>query len=93
MILIKKIKHELYLLERHVRILKILDEKGPIGIVKLSKITSIPPHQVRHSLRVLQQSGLLEPSTSGAVLNNKAKKFIIELEKEKKKIYRSIKEL
>ncbi|MDI6720879.1 MAG: hypothetical protein QMD85_00710 [Candidatus Aenigmarchaeota archaeon] len=93
MILTKKFRLELELLERHIRILRILNEKGPLGIMKLSKIIRIPAHQVRYSLRILQQSGFLEPSTRGAVVNNKAKKFIVELEKEKKKIHDSIKRL
>lgn len=85
-----KIRTELGLLERHIKILRILEEKGPLGIVKLSYLTNTPPHQVRYSLRILQQSGFLQPTTKGAMLNSRARNFISGFEKEKKSLTKRI---
>lgn len=82
--MVNNVKMELELLTRHMRILKAIYEKGPIGIIKLSKILNIPAHQVRYSMRILQQSGFLQPSTKGALLNQRAKTFIKGFETEKK---------
>ncbi len=83
---IEIVEAELNLLDRHVKVLKAILEKEPIGIIKLSKILNIPSHQVRYSMRVLQQSGFLIPSTKGALTNQKAKKFIKDFENEKVKL-------
>ena len=60
-------------------------DSGPIGIMKLSIETGMPDHLVRYSLRVLEQQGLIEPSTQGAVATKSANEaysgFREELEK------------
>lgn len=61
-----KIESELELLRRHVEILKTVRDHEPIGIIRLSELTGHPQHKVRYSLRVLEQEGLIEPSTQGA---------------------------
>ena len=68
-----RVQHELELLKRHVIVLKKVMESGPIGIMKLSLETGIPDHLVRYSLRVLEQQGLITPSTQGAVATSSAK--------------------
>jgi len=70
------VESELELLERHIIILKVVIQNGPIGIMKMSEETGIPNHRVRYSLRVLEQESLIIPSTSGAVATDEAKKFI-----------------
>lgn len=87
---LSRVIYELGLLERHVKILRLLGVQGPLGIVKLSKLTGVPAHQVRYSLRVLQQSGFLEPTTKGALINARAKKFLADLGVEKKKLAKEI---
>ncbi len=62
-----RVQHELELLKRHVTVLRKVMDSGPIGIMKLSLETGIPDHLVRYSLRVLEQQGLIAPSTQGAV--------------------------
>lgn len=86
---LSKIKNELELLERHVKILRLLSEQ-PLGIVKLSYLIGVPAHQVRYSLRVLQQSGFLEPTTKGALINARAKKFLANLDAEKRNLAKKI---
>ena len=80
-----RVQHELELLKRHIIILKKVMESGPIGIMKLSLETGIPDHLVRYSLRVLEQQGLITPSTQGAVASKSAEEanagFKAELEK------------
>jgi len=80
-----RVQHELELLKRHVIVLKKVMESGPIGIMKLSLETGIPDHLVRYSLRVLEQQGLIAPSTQGAVATRSANEayaeFMDELER------------
>ncbi len=65
--LTSRVEQELELLRRHLLVLRWVREKGPIGIMKLSVETGLPEHQVRYSLRVLEQNNLIEPSLQGAV--------------------------
>jgi predicted transcriptional regulator len=74
------VESELELLERHIIILKVVIQNGPIGIVKMSEETGIPNHRVRYSLRVLEHEGLIIPSTSGAVATDEAREYIMGLE-------------
>lgn len=80
-----RVQHELELLKRHVIVLKKVIDSGPIGILKLSLETGIPDHLVRYSLRVLEQQGLIAPSTQGAVATKSAEvaysEFMAELGK------------
>jgi predicted transcriptional regulator len=77
-----RVQHELELLKRHVIVLKKVMESGPIGIMKLSLETGIPDHLIRYSLRVLEQEGLIEPSTQGAVATKSAKEALSEFRDE-----------
>ena len=71
------VESELELLERHIIILKVVIQKGPIGIMKMSEETGIPNHRVRYSLRVLEHESLIIPSTSGAVATDEAREYIM----------------
>lgn len=62
---------ELEILKRHIYILKTVLENEPIGIIKLSDVTHNPQHMVRYSLRILEQDGLIKPSSRGAVTTEK----------------------
>ena len=70
------VESELELLERHIAILKVVIQNGPIGIMRMSEETGIPNHRVRYSLRVLEHENLIIPSTSGAIATDEAKEFI-----------------
>lgn len=84
--LTRRVQHELELLKRHIIILKKVMDSGPIGIMKLSSETGIPDHLVRYSLRVLEQQGLIAPSTQGAVATKSAGEAYAELWSELEKI-------
>lgn len=80
--LTRRVQHELELLKRHIIILKKVMECGPIGILKLSLETGIPDHLVRYSFRVLEQQGLIAPSTQGAIATKSAKEAYSEFRTE-----------
>ncbi len=77
-----RVQHELELLKRHVIVLNKVIESGPIGIMKLSLETGIPDHLVRYSLRVIEQQGLIAPSTQGAVATRSANEAYIKFRDE-----------
>ena len=81
-----RVQHELELLKRHLIILKKVIDSGPIGILKISIETNMPDHLVRYSLRVLEQQGLIIPSTQGAVATKSAKEAYSEFRTELEKI-------
>ncbi len=88
-----RVQHELELLKRHLIILKKVMESGPIGIMKLSLETGIPDHLVRYSLRVLEQQGLIAPSTQGAVASKSAEEAYTGFKAELEKISKMTEEL
>lgn len=67
-------------------VLKKVIESGPIGIMKLSLDTGIPEHRVRYSLRVLEQQGLVTPSTHGAVATKSAASAYLDFKNEVEQI-------
>lgn len=54
------------MLERHLRVLRLVIRNEPTGIVQIAEELSIPDHKVRYSLRVLEEEGLIEPTDQGA---------------------------
>jgi len=62
---------ELDLLDRHIQVLKTVQQEGPIGIIRLSQVTGQPQHMIRYSLRTLEKEGVIRPSASGAVVTDK----------------------
>ncbi len=84
--LTSRVQNELELLRRHIIVLKKVMDSEPIGIVKLSMETGIPHHLVRYSLRVLEQKGLIMPSSQGAIATKTAHEAYSEFKKELEKI-------
>ena len=78
-VLTSVIENELDILKRHIDILNVLQEQQPLGIIKLSEMTGYAQHMVRYSLRILEQEGLIEPSSRGAILTNKVSNHIKDL--------------
>ena len=91
--LTRRVQHELELLKRHIIILKKVMDCGPIGIMKLSLQTGIPDHLVRYSFHVLEQQGLIAPSTQGAVASKSAKEAYSELRTEIEKIAQTLEDV
>lgn len=67
------------LIQRHVEMLRTIVENQPIGIIKLAEMFNYPRHKVRYSLRILEEEGLIEPSSEGAVATIKLGKYLEEL--------------
>lgn len=80
-ILTNKLRRELHLLERHILMLKTIQKEQPIGIIRLSDQLRLPHHKIRYSLRILEQDGLIKPSTEGAIVTEKLKAFLPHLGK------------
>ncbi len=68
-----KIKEDIGLIERHIGVLAVVVESGPIGIIKLAELLKLPQHRIRYSLRVLEMNGYIRASSSGAVATEQAK--------------------
>jgi predicted transcriptional regulator len=67
---------EAILVHRDLVLLESVIKHGPIGLVRLSQKTNIPQHKVRYSLRMLQQDGLVEPSSGGAIATDKLRTIL-----------------
>ena len=89
--MLSKIEDEFELLERHVKILRLVLKNEPIGIIKLSELSNIPQHKVRYSLRMLEQNDIIKPTPQGARKTKKAHKFMEDLPKKLKIIKEKIK--
>ena len=92
-VLTSVIETELDILKRHIQVLKTLLKNQPMGIIKLSELTNYPQHMVRYSLRILEQDGLVEPSSQGAITTDKVPETIDRLKKTLKKISDTAEEL
>lgn len=68
------------MLERHLEVLRMVIEREPIGIVKMSNETGYPHHKVRYSLRVLEEEDLIEASSQGAITTERTEEFVDELD-------------
>ena len=80
-VLTSVIETEFDILNRHIHVLKTLQENQPMGIIKLSELTNYPQHMVRYSLRILEQDGLIEPSPRGAITTDAISETMSSLKK------------
>ena len=71
--LTKKVYEELELLSRHIRVLEVVMNNQPIGITRIAKMLRIEEYEVRHSLSVLEDNGLILPTPSGAIVQEDVK--------------------
>lgn len=90
---LKKLKRETEIVLRHLEVLQFVRKNQPIGIFKLAEALSLPKHKVRYSLRVLEQSGIIEPTQHGAVLRKEADRIIKNLKREIEEINKSIEKI
>ncbi len=65
--MVERLENQVEKEQRDIRILRVVIEQGPIGIVRLSEETGLPEHKVRYSLRMLEEDELIEPTPDGAV--------------------------
>lgn len=91
--MLSNLTREVELLKRHVMILNLVRENEPIGILKLSQLSRIPQHRVRYSLRILENKGIIKPSSKGAVSTKKAARALQSLPSELKDISKKLGEI
>ena len=91
--MLSNLTNEVALLKRHVAILKLVSEKEPIGILKLSQLSGMPQHKVRYSLRILEQKGIIKPSSKGAISTKKAGRTMKSLPGDLKTISKKLSEI
>jgi predicted transcriptional regulator len=89
---LRKLKQESEIALRHLLVLHHVWKNQPIGIFRLSEILNMPKHRVRYSLRVLEQSGIIEPTQYGAVIKNGADRELEKLKNEIEEIIRNAEE-
>jgi predicted transcriptional regulator len=87
---LRKLKQEAEIALRHLEVLEAVKSNQPIGIFKLAELLNMPRHKVRYSLRVLEQSGIIEPTQYGAVLREGAELNIKKLKKDIKELEEQI---
>lgn len=68
------------MLRRHLKVLGIVIDNEPIGIVKMSNETGYPHHKIRYSLRVLEDESLIEPTSQGAATTDQTNTFVDDLD-------------
>ena len=78
----RKLKMEAEISLRHLEVLKAVIKHQPIGIFRLAEMLKMPKHRVRYSLRVLEQSGIIEPTPYGAMIREDGYEKIEKLKKE-----------
>ena len=64
-----QVGEELDKLCRMLSAIRTIEENQPIGIIKLSEILGLPRHKIRYLLRLLENDGVIAPSSNGCVLN------------------------
>ncbi|MDE4908585.1 hypothetical protein L0665_08205 [Methanogenium marinum] len=80
--MLDKIRSEVELVGRHLRVVRIVAENQPIGIMKLAELTGLPAHRVRYSLKVLEGQGYIQASPAGAMATETAKQRMETLDSE-----------
>jgi predicted transcriptional regulator len=90
---LRKLKQESEIALRHLMVLHQVWKHQPIGIFKLSEVLGMPKHRIRYSLRVLEQSGIIEPTQYGAIIRENADREIEKLKTEILEILRNTEEV
>ncbi len=73
---VDSLKEDLELLERHISILRTVKMNQPIGLIRLSEMTSIPKHRVRYSLKIMEQQGIIIATSDGATVSDRYDEFM-----------------
>ncbi len=65
--MIERLARQLRKEERDLLVLETVLRHHPVGISRISELTGIDEHKTRYSLRMLEDAGLVEPTSDGAV--------------------------
>jgi predicted transcriptional regulator len=66
--LCSNIRDEITICSRHIDVLYAVLTHQPIGIIKLAQHLQLPQHQIRYSLRILENCGYIAAGTTGAII-------------------------
>lgn len=80
--MIDSVEEEVDILERHLYVLQMVVNNEPIGIVKMSNESSHAHHEIRYSLRILEEENLINPTQQGAVSTDQTPSFIENLDEQ-----------
>jgi predicted transcriptional regulator len=74
--MIDGVTDEVDMLDRHLEVLQMVVNNKPIGIVKMSNELGYDHHEIRYSLRILEEANLIEPTQQGAITTDETEPFI-----------------
>ncbi|ODR82917.1 hypothetical protein BG842_09370 [Haladaptatus sp. W1] len=74
--MIDRVENEVEMVTRHLRIMQVVIEDEPIGIVKVTQETEYPRYKVRYSFRMLKEDNLIEPTKQGAITTDQTPNFV-----------------
>ena len=74
--MIDGVAEEVDMLDRHLKVLRMVVSNKPIGIVKMSSELGYDHHKIRYSLRILEEEDLIEPTQQGAITTDETEVFI-----------------
>ncbi|WP_302083611.1 hypothetical protein [Salinibaculum rarum] len=77
--MLQEFTEELNRAQQHFTVLTAIISHEPIGILALEEKTDIEHYEIRFSLRVLQEEGVIKPTSNGAVLTTDAHQHIQDL--------------
>ena len=80
--MIDGVADEVDMLDRHLEVLQLVVNNRPIGIVKMSDELGYDHHEIRYSLRILEEANLIEPTQQGAITTDKTESFIENLDEQ-----------
>lgn len=79
--MIDRLGKDIEMLARHLEVLQLVLKSEPIGIVKMSNETGYERHEIRYSLRVLENNSLINPSPRGATTTDKTAEYVAGFDK------------
>ncbi|SIR97598.1 Predicted transcriptional regulator [Haladaptatus litoreus] len=80
--MIDKVEEEVEMLNRHLEVFQRVDDSEPIGIVKMSDELGYAHHEIRYSLRLLEEENLIDPTQEGAITTDETGPFIETLDEQ-----------
>lgn len=80
--MINNVENEVNMLARHMEVLQMVVDNEPIGISIMSDESGYAKHEIRYSLRLLQEENLITPTQQGAVTTDQTGPLIETLDEQ-----------
>lgn len=91
--IIERVENEADALNRHLEIFVLTWQAEPIGIVELSNRTGFQHHEVRYSLRLLEEEQLIKLCAAGATTTDRAQQFLESINDELEAVIATVSEM